>query len=305
MNRTDFIQSLLNDTESYRVERTESTTNIDKYCEAICAFSNDLGGSEQNGYLIIGAKDNGDLAGIKVDDRFMLQISNIRTDGNILPQPIMMVEKHSFDGGDLLVVEVTPSEHPPVRYRGKVCVRVGPRKSIASVAEEKILIEKRLSHVTSFDEMPCRRATLEDLDLELFKKEYLSKAVAEDVLIHDNRTIEEQLSALGFYDRRFGCPTNAAILLFGRNPEHYLHGAYIQHVNFNGFDKAADIKSEYKFEGNLIRLLSKIDSFIETTIASKRPVSVSVLREELVYDYPYMATRELITITAIHSYPKP
>jgi ATP-dependent DNA helicase RecG len=300
MNKTDFIQSLLNDTESYRVERTESITNMDKYCEAICAFSNDLGGSSQKGYLIIGAKDNGELSGLKVDDRFLLQISNIRTDGNILPQPIMIVEKYSFDSGDLLVIEVTPSEHPPVRYRGRVCVRMGPRKSIASEAEEKILIEKRLSHITSFDELPCRRASLDDLDIELFKKEYLLKAIAEDVLIHDNRAIEDQLSSLGFYDRRFECPTNAAILLFGRNPERYLHGAYIQYVSFNGLNKAADIKSEFKFEGNLIRSLSKIDTFIETNIAAKRPIPVSVLREEMVFNYPYWATRELIMKAVMH-----
>jgi len=36
------IQALLHSTENFRVERTVSTTNMDKFCEAICAFSNDL-----------------------------------------------------------------------------------------------------------------------------------------------------------------------------------------------------------------------------------------------------------------------
>lgn len=32
------ILDLLKSTESYRVERTTSTGNMDKFCEAICAF---------------------------------------------------------------------------------------------------------------------------------------------------------------------------------------------------------------------------------------------------------------------------
>ena len=49
------IQALLHSTENFRVERTVSTTNMDKFCEAICAFSNDLPDSRQKGYLMIGA----------------------------------------------------------------------------------------------------------------------------------------------------------------------------------------------------------------------------------------------------------
>ena len=36
------IQTLLHSTETYRIERTISTGNMDKFCEAICAFANDL-----------------------------------------------------------------------------------------------------------------------------------------------------------------------------------------------------------------------------------------------------------------------
>ena len=85
------LLKLLSDTESAQVERTTSTDNLDKFCQAICAFSNDLPGSGKNGYLILGAYDNGKLSGLKVSDKLLLQISNIRTDGNILPQPVMTV----------------------------------------------------------------------------------------------------------------------------------------------------------------------------------------------------------------------
>ncbi len=294
------LKDILSDTESSHIERTTSTDNMDKFCQAICAFSNDVSGSGKNGYLIIGAHDNGTLSGLKVDDKLLLKISNIRTDGNILPQPVMTVEKFSFDDGDVLVAEVQPSEFPPVRYRGRVWVRVGPRKSIATEAEEKILTERRLSNVHTFDAMPCLGTTLDDLDIAIIKKEYLPKAVAEEVLSEDKRTIDKQLASLGLYDLRYNCPTNGAIVLFGLNPERYLHGSYIQYVRFKGKDRAGDIINEHKFSGNLCRELPKVDTFIETSIAQKRPIPVSVLREETFSKYPYWATRELLMNAIMH-----
>lgn len=54
---------------------------------------------------------------------------------------------------DVLVAEVQPSEFPPVRYRGRVWVRVGPRKSTATEAEEDAH-RRRLSNVRT-PLMPC------------------------------------------------------------------------------------------------------------------------------------------------------
>ena len=64
----DEIQELLHSTETYRVERTTSTGDMDKFQEAICAFANDLPNSRKKGYLILGAYDNGELSGLKVTD---------------------------------------------------------------------------------------------------------------------------------------------------------------------------------------------------------------------------------------------
>jgi ATP-dependent DNA helicase RecG len=197
----------------------------------------------------------------------------------------MVVDRFVLNGGELLVAEVKPSEFPPVRYRGRVWVRIGPRKGFATEAEEKILIERRLSNVHTFDASPCLGTTLTDLDTSLIKREFLPKAVSEDVLAEDKRPIEEQLASLGFYDLRYNCPTNGCIVLFGNNPERHLPGSYVQYVRFEGMDRAGEIRNEHKFSGNLCRELIKIDAFIETSISQKRPIPVSVLREETVAKY--------------------
>lgn len=294
------LESLISTPESYRIERTTATGDMDKYCHAICAFSNDVSGSRQNGYLLLGVDDAGGLSGLRVSDELQLKLSNIRTDGNILPQPLMSVEVFRSPEGDVLVVEVQPSPFPPVRYRGRVWVRVGPRKSMATEAEEKLLVERRISHMRTFDAMPCLGSSLSDLDLAVIKRDYLPSAIDEEVLSNDQRGIKEQLASLGFYDLRHDCPTYGSIVLFGTKPERYVHGAYIQYVRFGGKTRADDIMNEHKFAGSLCRVLPKLDAFIETSVAQKRPLPVSVLREETVSKYPYWATRELLMNAVMH-----
>jgi len=52
----DEIQELLHSTETYRVERTTSTGDMDKFQEAICAFANDLPNSRKKGLSVIKKK---------------------------------------------------------------------------------------------------------------------------------------------------------------------------------------------------------------------------------------------------------
>ena len=154
------LNELLQTDENFRIERTASTSNMDKFQEAICAFSNDLPGSGKKGYLLIGVNDDGSVSGLKVDDALVKKISGIRSDGNILPLPVMSTEKVETEKGDVLAVAVTPSLFTPVRYRGRVFVRIGPRKDIASAEEERILTERNAEHIATFDVMPCRESNI-------------------------------------------------------------------------------------------------------------------------------------------------
>lgn len=300
MITADNIKEMLTDLESDRVERTISTTNTDKFGQAICAFSNDLPRNNKPGYLIIGAEDDGKVHPIKVTDELLKNIAAIRTDGNIQPQPSMTVQKVTIPEGDIIVVEVQPSTFPPVKYKGRIWVRIGPRKSVANEDDEKRLYEKRVANIKTFDAMPCIGTSTKDLDVDVFRQLYLPKAYPEDVLKEDDRSVELQLQSLGFFDERYNCPTYAGILFFGKNVERFLPGAYIQYVRFKGKDRAGEIMNEYKFQGNLCSVLYKLDTFVDTTITNRRPVPVSALREKTVVDYPHWSTRELLMNAICH-----
>ena len=291
---------MLKSTETYRVERTVSTGNMDKFCEAICAFANDLPDSRKKGYLLIGANDDGTLSGLRVDDALLKKISGIRSDGNILPLPVMSVDKFEFPEGDLLVAEVSPSLIPPVRYRGRIFVRVGPRRDIASEAEERILTERRTAYMATFDATPCLGASLEDLDLDYIRNTYLPAVVDADVLAQDKRDLKEQLASVRLYDRTHECPTYAALILFGINPRYFMPGAYVQYVRFAGKEKGGDVLNEKRLQGPLYKMLPELEYFVENAIVTQRPVSVSLFREKTVINYPNKALRELMMNACMH-----
>ena len=294
------LESLLRDIESSRVERTISTANTDKFCEAVCAFANDMPDSRQNGYLLVGVHDDGSLSGLVATDAMVKNLAAIRSDGNILPIPTMNVEVFHFDSGDVIVVEVAPAILPPVRYRGRTWIRVGARKAIATQEEEDLLIERRRARFPTFDSMPCQHAKLEDLDLDLFRYGFLPKAFDEGVLAAETRSIERQLEALCFYSTDYNCPTNAGVILFGKNLLRFLPGDYIQFVRFAGMTRATDIVNQQMFKGCLMTVLPEVDTFIKTAIATNRPVPVTVLREKTVYDYPKWSIRELMMNAIMH-----
>lgn len=292
--------ALIADMESDWIERTRSTAD-DKLGQAICAFSNDFPHHKHPGYLLLGVDDDGSLAGKTWTDEDLQKIGGMKTNGKILPQPSIVVSPvFKLKGGDVVVIEVKPSTYPPVRYDGRCWIRVGPRRDKASVEEERILTERRVSYAKTYDLVPALGSTLEDISIELFKTNYLTSAIDKETLAENGRTTEEQLASLRFYDTKEKCPTNAGILLFGLNPEFHLPGAYIQYIKFSGKEMTSDVEFEKKFSGTLITELRQIDDFIRINVIKERPVKKESFQEDITRNYPYWGLRELIMNAVMH-----
>jgi len=283
---------LLADMESDCVERTVSTTKDDKFAEAICAFANDLPNHRKPGYLLIGVRDNGKLAGLQVTDELLKTLAAIRSDGNVLPQPTMGVARFSLDGGDVAVVEVQPSDLPPVRYRGRVWVRVGPRRAIASEQDERILSERRVALAREFDARPCLESSVSDIALGQFDA-YRREAIDAETIATNHRSIEAQLASLRLYVLERNTATHAGILLFGKNPRYFLPGAYVQFLKFPG-TSATDIPSDQaEISGDLLSVLRELETRLKVLIQTTLQ-QVGGLQERLLPDYPEKALRELL-----------
>lgn len=296
------LLKLLGELESFRVERTESTTDTAKFSQAVCAFANDMAASGLPGYLLIGADDKtGVPCGLKVTDQVLQNLGGLASDGNILPAPALMVYRITLSSGqgDIAVVEVQPSDLPPVRYKGQTWIRRAPRRGIANEAEEKILIERRTAAAKSFDAQPCPGSNLSELALDLFTTTYRPQAIDAEIITDNHRPIENQLASLRFFDLGRNLPTYAGLILFAKDLLGWLPNAYIQFVHFNGTDMSADPLSEKRFQGDLLSVIRDLNSFV-SLITNTRPERISPLEEKLVSDYPEAAIRELLMNAILH-----
>ena len=298
MLNNDQLKTLMSELESDTVERTESVNNTDKFSQAICAFANDLPNHRKPGYLLIGVKDNGSLAGLQVTDQLLKNLASIRSDGNILPQPMLHVAKLSLPGGDVAVVEVHPSDLPPVRYKGTVHIRVGPRKAIANEQEERLLTERRIALAKSFDAQPCTESKIEDLALGQFDA-YRREAVDPDTIAANHRSIEQQLASLRLYDPDRRCATHAGVLLVGKNPRFYLPGAYVQYLELPGTSLTEIPVDQAEVSGDLHTIVKELEGRLRLLIKTAM-VKVSVLQEKQVPNYPEAAIRELLMNAVMH-----
>ncbi len=301
MLELDQLRDWMKDLESDRVERTRSTQGTDKFCEAICAFSNDFPNHQTAGYLLIGVDDQGRPTGLKATDELLRNLGGIRSSGNILPPPAMSVEKHTLPEAqaDIVLIKVLPSDMPPVRYKGRVWIRIGPRRAVASETEERILAERRTAAAKTFDCRACLGADLSDLDEQRFRMDFLRAALPEDVVAENRRNLRDQLASFRFYDLRRDSPTYAGLLVFGKEPLAWIPGAYIQFLRIDGTELTDPLQTEKTFAGDLLTALQELNDFVPVQIQSRSERSDS-FREIPVADYPIIAIRELLMNAMMH-----
>ena len=185
--------------------------------------------------IFVGVHDDGSIAGLPITDELLRQLAGMKTEGNIVPPPSMTVERLSLDGGDVAVVPVQPSDSPPVRYRSRVHVRIGPRRGIATAQDERILNEKRRYRDIPFDIHPILSATLSELNLLRFELEYLPQSIDPETLEANDRSVEERLAAMKMVASIDNpVPTILGMLVLGEPTLRYIPGAYIQFLRFSG-----------------------------------------------------------------------
>lgn len=273
----------------------------DKLGEAVCAFANDLPDHRQPGYLLLGVRDDGTVDPASITDADLQNIGDIRLQGNVLHQPMLVVSTvFSLPEGDVVVVEVHPADYPPVRYKGACYIRIGPRKGIASLQEERVLMEKRARHARSFDQRVCRGSSTVDLSTDVFKLSYLPEAYDAATLEANNRTTEEQLASLGFFSLEENLPTNAGLLLFGHNSRFFYPGADVQYVKFGGDEMTTPVLAEKEFSGALVTVIDGLQEFIKGVVLESRPVAGTDFRERQLSNYPLWALRELLMNAIMH-----
>lgn len=291
------LEQLLTDLESDRVERKSSGSDRSAIRRNICAFANNLPGHGEPGIIFVGVNNDGTCADLPITDELLSTLSQMRADGNTLPPPTIEVQTHVLSGCEVAVIAVAPSQDPPVRYQGRVWVKVGPTVQQATAEEESRLAERRRAHDLPFDHRPVPEAQLEDLDMDFFRREYLLAAVATDVLGKNDRLLDQQLVSLRFLTQ--GQPNYGAVIVFGKDPLRWLPGAYVQFLRIDGSKVTDPILDQKDLSGSLTQVLNRLDELLEINISTATDIA-SGTREVRRPNYPIIALQQLVRNAILH-----
>lgn len=296
------LLDLLNDTESDRAERKETFKGDvpKKARQAVCAFANDLPGHNKAGVLFIGANDKGEPSNVDVTDNLLLSLADMKTDGNILPLPVLTVEKRILKGAPIAVVTVMPSDMPPVKFEGRIWIRTGPRRALANAQEERILNEKRRYKNLPFDIYPVPSATVDDLARSIFENEYLPQAFAQDVLEANGRSYEERLASCRIIvSPEDTTPTVTGLLAVGKQPQDFIQGAYIQFLRIDGNELADSVIDEEEIRGGIVEMLRRIEEKLRAHNRNAVDI-VSSATHKIESPYPQAALQQIIYNAVLH-----
>lgn len=122
--------------------------------KTVSAFAN-----YNDGLIIIGINDNGEVTGLSSVNHTKEQIENAIYD-SILPNPYFEIETDIYEGKAILIIKIFKSENTPYTYKGKAYKRVAITTREVDLYEynELVLSGKNLT----YDEMQ-----IDDKELDL------------------------------------------------------------------------------------------------------------------------------------------
>lgn len=297
--------ALLEDLESDRAERKQSWKGDapEKARQAVCAFANDLPNSGRPGVLFVGARDDGTPTGqgFAVTDELLKTLADIKTDGKTVPPPTLTVERRVLKGHDMAVLAVWPADSPPVRYEGRIWIRIGPRRGLASAQDERVLNERRRYKDRNFDVHPVAGSQLSDLNRNFFETEYLPQAVAADVLEANGRSYEERLASLGMIASvDEPTPTVLGLLTLGKSVRTWLPGAYVQFLRVRGNEWGDPVVDEAELDGTLDMVLRRLDEKIKAHLTTAVDFTSGEVLERRASPYPLSALQQIVRNAVMH-----
>ena len=255
-----------------------------EYLEWICGFAN-----AQGGKIYIGCDDNGNVVGLQNARKLLEDIPNKIRDAMGIVVGVNLLEK---DGKEFIEIDVPP--YPiGISCKGIYYYRSGSTKQVLSgPALETFLMRKR---GVTWDNLPYPAFTIDDVDdnvVDYFKKLASKKGRIEKGLLEEPKDVLLQKLHLtnGSY------LTNAAMLLFSKDPEKWHLGAYVK-IGF--FENDADLKYQDEIHGSL---LEQVDRIVELVYLKYMKAKISYIGMQRIERYfvPEDALREALLNALCH-----
>jgi ATP-dependent DNA helicase RecG len=278
--------------ESENIEFKKSVAEWKAIIKTACAFSNTSGGQ-----IIVGILNSGKIVGVDVGKDTIEDLTN-KIINNTDPKVYPKISVKEIEKRNVIFIKVNESYDKTGLAFGIPYERVGKSTVKMSKEEyEKRILEKHRERLY-FDSENCEGATLDDIDeVEIIK--FLKVASSERGLdIDKNASPQEALMRLKLIrDRNL---TNAAILLFGRNPQNFFSQSEVKCVRFKGNDITGEMIDLKPISGNIINQVTKIEKFIFDHISLSAWIEPGKIERQERWEYPPKAIREALVNAIVH-----
>ena len=276
--------------ENESLEFKESLRLKEEIGQAVSAFSNANGGS-----ILIGVSDEGTIIGIDIGRNTLEELANYikrNTDPAIFPS----VKILDADGKKIIVIEVKDSAEKPVFFKNHAYKRVGKTNQQISSSEIRKLAKESGERVY-WDELICKEASLEDIDLEFVKNFFIPgyEKFSKKRIIGTPEELLEALSCI-----KEDKPTNAGILLFGGKTQDFFRNSYIALARYKGKVEGVERLDYKEFFGNIFRQIDECDKYIKEHVAIMSRLLPHKVEREDIPEYCWFSIRELITNAICH-----
>ncbi len=283
MNKSDIGHK-----ETQEMEWKSSLSEKKEIGETVSAFSN-----TNDGVILVGVRPDGKVIGVPVGKKTLEDLANFikqATDPNVYPD----IKEYKIDGKEIIKVSVKEAIKKPVFYRKRAYQRVG-RSNHGLSSDQIATLMTHSRQLPYWDESICEGASLKDIDADKIKW-FVEKAKSERGSdISFDTQIEEVLKRLGLIQDRH--MTNAAILLFGKEPQRFFRQAVTKCGRFKGTEPISFIDMK-DFGGSIIDQRDNTIEFIKEHIEHHVRIVGTERIEE--WEYPIEAIREAVTNAICH-----
>ena len=258
----------------------------DEWLKWLCGFANADGGT-----LYIGISDKQHIVGVDNSKKLMEDIPNkIVSKLGIYPDVRLLEE----DGKEIIEIEVAPSQES-VLLDGVLYKRVGATNQIVKGQALKDFYARKLN--ATWDSRVIRGATVDDIDPEAIKY-FLRKGIDKGRLPKESvdDSVEKVLKNLEVMTDDDEL-TLAALLLFGKNPQHYCLNARIKIGRF-GHSQAA-LMNQDLIDGDLIRMADRVMEALDAKYLI-RPIHYEGMQRREPMELPEEGLREILYNLEIH-----
>lgn len=160
------------------------------------------------------------------------------------------------------------------------------------------LKEKGIVGRGAFDERICERATFDDIDEKQVRWFLAAAKEARKFPFKKDAPIKDVFTHLSLI--RDGKLTNAAILLFGKNPHRFFMQAEIKCVQFIGVEVEKPFTSYKVFDGNLFDQIDKAVAFVLDIIKQAVIQQKHTAQVKRPFEIPVFAIEEAIVNAVAH-----